>query len=59
MASADDRHPADNRHPEACPACGGQEVVVIKKERMPSGKTKLIQKCKKCGKIFETITTEE
>jgi uncharacterized Zn finger protein len=42
-----------------CPECGESKVAVLKKERMPSGKTKLIQKCSKCGKIFETIVTEE
>ena len=42
-----------------CPAGGKHEFVVLKKERMPSGKTKLIQKCKKCRKIFESIVSEE
>ena len=41
-----------------CPAGGKHEFVVLKKERMPNGKTKLIQKCKKCKKFFETIVSE-
>jgi uncharacterized Zn finger protein len=43
---------------DECPAGGEHEFVVLKKERMPSGKTKLIQKCKKCGKFFETTVSE-
>ena len=44
---------------EKCPECGSTELVVIKRERMPSGKTKLIQKCKKCGKFLETVVSEK
>ena len=43
---------------EPCPKGGQHELIVIKKERMPSGKTKLIQKCKKCGKFMETVVSE-
>lgn len=42
-----------------CPEGGKHELIVIKKERMPSGKTKLIQKCKKCKNFFETIVSKE
>jgi hypothetical protein len=45
--------------PEACPKGGEHELVTLKRERMSSGKTKLIQKCKKCGKFMETIVEEE
>lgn len=43
---------------DECPKGGQHELVLIKKERMPSGKAKLIQKCKKCGKFLETIASE-
>lgn len=43
----------------ACPAGGEHEFIVLKKELMPSGKTKLLQKCKKCKKFFEVEVSEE
>jgi len=36
-----------------------EEFIVIKRERMPNGKTKLILKDKKTNKIFEKVISEE
>jgi hypothetical protein len=36
-----------------------EEFIVIKRERMPNGKTKLILKDKKSKKIFERVVSEE
>ena len=44
---------------DKCPAGGEHELTLVKKERLPTGKTKLIQSCKKCKKFFETIVSED
>jgi len=41
---------------EKCPKGGAHETILIKEEQLPTGGTKRILKCKKCGKFLEEET---